>query len=113
VAKSASIKRQIIDFSDRAEELTLRAQKLRRKGELRRAAVTLREACALEEENAARWMLLGDVLFRTGKREEAAEAMKQALYLRQQRGERGRVNTIRRILLNLASPVASPRGRAS
>jgi Flp pilus assembly protein TadD len=101
VAKLASIRKEISDFCDRAEELTARAQKLRRKGELRRAVVALREACAIDEENAVRWMLLGDVLFRTGKKDDAARAMKQALYLRERQGDRARANAIRRIMLNL------------
>jgi Flp pilus assembly protein TadD len=91
----------------RAEELTVRAQKHRRKGELRRAAVSLREACALDERNAARWVLLGDVLFRMGKKEEAAHALKQAVYLREQAGERSKANVVRRLILNLAR---APRG---
>jgi cytochrome c-type biogenesis protein CcmH/NrfG len=96
-----------IGFGGRAEELTARAQKLRRKGELRRAAVTLREACALDEANAKRWALLGDVLFSMGKKEEAADALKQAVYLRERAGEKAKANVVRRLLLNLAR---SPRG---
>jgi Flp pilus assembly protein TadD len=107
LARVASIREEISDCSERAEELTVRAQKLKRKGELRRAVVVLREACAIEEENAVRWMLLGDVLFRTGKKEDAARAMKQALYLRERWGDRARAGAIRRILLNLGR-TASP-----
>jgi cytochrome c-type biogenesis protein CcmH/NrfG len=102
VGKQASAGVQDFDFVERARDLAARAQKLRRKGELRRAAVALREACALEEGNAARWVSLGNVLFRMGKREEAAHALKQAVYLRERRGERTKANAIRRILLNLA-----------
>ena len=96
-----------IAFGGRAEELTARAQRLRRKGELRRAAVTLREACAIDERNAARWVLLGDVLFRMGKKDEAAHALKQAVYLRERAGEKSKANVVRRLILNLAR---SPRG---
>jgi Flp pilus assembly protein TadD len=91
----------------RAEELAARAHRLRRKGELRRAAVTLREACALDERNPARWVQLGDVLYRMGKREEAADAMKQSVYLREQAGEKSKANVVRRLILKLARP---PRG---
>ena len=93
--------------SDRAEELTARAQKLRRKGELRRAAVMLREACALDERNAARWVALGDMLFRLGKKDEAAHAMKQSVFLRERAGEKPKANVVRRLILNLAR---KPRG---
>src|SRR5258705_6587899 len=83
VGKPSSAQIRIAAVVDRAEELTVRAQRLRRKGELRRAAVSLREACALDERNAARWALLGDVLFRMGRKEEASHALKQAVYLRE------------------------------
>jgi cytochrome c-type biogenesis protein CcmH/NrfG len=100
VGKPSSARTQA--FGGRAEELTAKAQKLRRKGELRRAAVTLREACALDESNAARWALLGDVLFRMAKKEEAADALKQAVYLREQAGEKSKATVVRRLILNLA-----------
>ena len=83
-------------------ELTARAQRLRRKGHLRRAALTLREACALDEVNAARWVMLGDILFRTDKRDDAARAFKQAVYLCEQDGNKAKANVIRRLILNLA-----------
>ena len=50
------------DLAERAAELTVRALKLQRRGELRRASLTLREATALDESNAARWMLYAHVL---------------------------------------------------
>jgi Flp pilus assembly protein TadD len=65
----------------------------------------LREACALDEGDAARWMLLGDLCVRIGRRDEAEQAMKQALYLRERRGERPKANVIRGLLLSLARAV--------
>ena len=90
------------DLSNRAEELTVRALKLRRRGELRRASMTLREATALDESNAARWMLYANLLIELGQRGDAERAMKQSLFLREQRGEKAKANVIRRLLLNLA-----------
>src|SRR5690349_23527622 len=89
------------DVATRAAELAARAHRFRRKGELRRACVALREACALEEQDAARWLWLGDALARMGKRDEAKEAMKQALFLRLQGGEKGKANVIRGLMLHL------------
>ncbi|MET0595156.1 MAG: hypothetical protein ABW133_20820 [Polyangiaceae bacterium] len=86
---------------DRAGDLTSRALRLRRKGEHRRAAVALREACALDELNAARWVWLADTLGRVGKRDEAERALKQSLYLRQQGGEKAKANVVRSLLLQL------------
>ncbi|HEY3592321.1 MAG TPA: hypothetical protein VGL13_00545 [Polyangiaceae bacterium] len=85
----------------RAEILARRARRLRRKGELRSAALALREACALVEGDAARWMMLGDLHVRLGKRREAERAMKQALFLREQSGEDRKADVIRRLLDDL------------
>jgi Flp pilus assembly protein TadD len=90
------------DFADRADELTARALRHQRRGELRRASLILREATALDESSGARWMLLAHVLCRLGQRDEAERAMKQALFLRERRGEKAKANVIRRLLLNLA-----------
>ena len=90
-----------VDVVDRASDLTARALRLRRKGDLRRATVALREACALDEENAARWVWLADTLGRTGKRDEAERALKQSLYLRQQGGEKAKANVVRSLILQL------------
>jgi len=90
------------DIAERAAELTVRALKLQRKGELRRASRTLREATALDESNAPRWMLFAHVLTRLGQRDDAERAMKQSLFLRERRGEKAKANVIRRLLLNLA-----------
>jgi Flp pilus assembly protein TadD len=90
------------DLAERAAELTVRALKLQRRGELRRASLTLREATALDESNAARWMLFARVLLQLGQRDDAGRAMKQSLYLRERQGEKGKASVIRRLLLNLA-----------
>jgi Flp pilus assembly protein TadD len=89
------------DAIERARDLTLRAHRLRRKGELRRALVALREACGLDEQHAARWVWLSYVLRLLGKRDEAEQAMKQALYLRQRNGEKSKANVIRDLLFQL------------
>ena len=100
--KALSLKTDDAPVFDRVNELTARALRLRRKGELRRAAVALREACALDEAHPARWLWLSDVLGRMGKRHEAEQALKQALFLRQQAGEKAKANVIRGLLLHLA-----------
>jgi Flp pilus assembly protein TadD len=91
-----------VDLADRAEELTQRALRLQRKGELRRASMTFREATALDEANAARWMMYAHLLVRLGQRDEAERAMKQALFLRERSGEKAKANVIRGLLLKLA-----------
>ena len=90
-----------VDIAARADELTARAHRLRRKGEWRRACIAFREACGLDELNAARWLWLGDTLARMGKRDEAGRAMKQALYLREQNAEKPKATVIRGLMLKL------------
>ena len=84
--RPAQNRTEVAYVAERARELTARAARLRRRGEIRRAVVTLREACALDEADAARWMQLGHLLSRAGKRDEARAAMKQSLFLREQEG---------------------------
>ena len=90
-----------VDIVVRAGELTARAHRFRRKGEWRRASIAYREACALDELDAARWLWLGDTLARMGKRDEAERAMKQALFLRLQNAEKAKATVIRRLMLQL------------
>jgi Flp pilus assembly protein TadD len=88
---------------ERAEKLTRRAGRLRQKGQLRPAAVALREACGLGEQDAARWMLLGHLEGKLGRRGDAERAMKQALFLRERHGEKRKATVIRKLILQLAS----------
>jgi Flp pilus assembly protein TadD len=104
VGKPTSAQVPSWNVADRADELTARAQRLRRRGELRRAAVTMREACALDEQSSARWVMLGDVLFRAGTKDEAARAFRQAVYLCERSGHKAKANVVRRLILNLARP---------
>jgi Flp pilus assembly protein TadD len=64
--------------------------------------MSFREATALDESNAARWMLYARLLVRLGQRDDAERAMKQSLFLRERSGEKAKANVIRRLLLNLA-----------
>jgi Flp pilus assembly protein TadD len=91
------------DSEARAEELVVRARRLRQRGELRRALLVLREACHLEEANAARWMSYGALAADAGRRDEAEQAMKHALWLRERQRDTKKAVVIRRILLKLAT----------
>ena len=102
MSRTLSISTANANVVGRAAELTARALRLRRKGDLRRAVVALREACALDEANAARWIWLADALGQLGKRDEAERALKQSLYLRQQGGEKAKANVVRTLLLQLS-----------
>jgi Flp pilus assembly protein TadD len=95
--------RRALDTEARASELAVRARRLREKGELRRASLALREACHLDESNASRWMLYGTVVAQLGRRDEAEQAMRHALWLRERGRDLRRAAVIRRIILKLAA----------
>jgi predicted Zn-dependent protease len=96
----------------RADMLARRARRFRQKGELRHAVVALREACALSDGDAARWMMLGDLHVRLGQRGEAERAMKQALFLRERSGEPRKAQVIRSLLSRLESMRDGPSSSA-
>jgi thioredoxin-like negative regulator of GroEL len=86
---------------ERADELTDRARRMRRRGESRRALVALREACLLDERCASRWLLYARVLVEAGKLDDAERAMKQSLYRREQTGDEKRANVVRTLIARL------------
>ncbi len=88
-ARMASPRVEVI-VTDPVELLLLRARKLRQKGDLRRATLTLREACHLDEWRARSWTLLGVLLGEVGQRAEAVQALNQARWLRARAGEKAR-----------------------
>ena len=98
------------DVGARAHELMVRAHRLRRRGDHRRAALTMREACGLDHLSAAHWMMYGNYLAHLGRRDDAEHAMKQALYLRERSGEKAKANVIRRELLRVGR-ASQPRVR--
>jgi len=77
-------------LTDPVEILLVRARKQRRKGDLRKAQMTLREACHLDEWRARPWTLLGALLAEMGQRAEAIEAFNRARWLRARAGEKAR-----------------------
>lgn len=95
--------RRAPDSEARASELAARARRLREKGELRRASIALREACHLDESNAARWMLYGAIAAEMGRRADAEQAMRHSLWLRERERDAPRAAVIRRVLLKLAA----------
>ncbi|MEZ4223672.1 MAG: hypothetical protein R3B13_22175 [Polyangiaceae bacterium] len=68
-----------------------RAWRHRRRGEHRRAMLTLREACYRESGSAKLWTLYAVQCMRAGIRDEATRALRQALWLRQRRRDDARV----------------------
>jgi Flp pilus assembly protein TadD len=86
---------------DPVELLVAKARRLRQKGERRRALVLLRQACALDEWRPRTYTLLGIQLAREGHREEAAQALNQARWLRARAGETARAAVTARLAADL------------
>ena len=52
--------------------------------------VALREACLTDEHDAARWTQYGALLARVGREDDAAQALRHALWLRRSSGDAAR-----------------------
>jgi Tfp pilus assembly protein PilF len=90
-------------LEDPVEALIARARRERAKGDMRRAAVLLREACALDEWRPRSWTLLAALLAGEGRCEEAARAFHQARWLRVRAGEKARAAVTERLAARLAA----------
>ena len=77
--------------------LKRRALRLARKGELRKAALVLRDLVA-RHESAAAWVLLGSMLRRARRDDEALAALRQGLWLHSRSGADRRVRTVARLI---------------
>lgn len=85
---------------ERAEVLRRRAQRHARRGEHRKAAKTMRQVVALDEQ-ARSWVGLGQALRRARRFEEAIEAFRQGVYLHRRAGHPGRAQTVARLIEDL------------
>ncbi|MBI4953727.1 MAG: hypothetical protein HY908_17010 [Myxococcales bacterium] len=82
------------------QSLRRRARRLARQGELRKAAGLLRTLVALRSE-PSHWVLLGDMLRRAHRIDEAREAFKQGLWLNRQAGAHARAATVATLIATL------------
>lgn len=82
-----------------------RARRHLRRGELRKALTALREACLLDERDAARWTQYGALLARVGRSQDARAALRHALWLRRSSGDDARARVTAQIIDHL--PVAA------
>jgi uncharacterized protein HemY len=67
------------------DPLVLRARRLRRRGEYRKAAIAMREL-VFREPSAGRWVQLGHLLALAGRAEQAIDAYKQGQWLHRRGG---------------------------
>lgn len=93
-----------------AEQTLLgRAWRHRRRGEHRRAMLVLHEACCRESSSARLWTLYAVQAWRAGRRQDAEDALKQALWLRQRERAPEKTRVTRALLASLASGCVSVR----
>ncbi|MCK6588958.1 MAG: hypothetical protein L6Q76_15400 [Polyangiaceae bacterium] len=95
-----------VDTGDRVEALIARARKSRARGDVRKALVMLREACALDEWRPRTWTLYGVLLAELGHSGEAAQALRQARWLRLRAGERSRAAVMDQLIARLLPAAA-------
>ena len=82
--------------------LVLRARRLRRRGEDRRAMLILREACHAAEDCARLWTLYAAQCMRVGRRDDASDALTRAVWLRERDRDAARAKVTRDLLERLA-----------
>ena len=87
---------------DPIEAMITRARKLRGRGDDRKALLLLRQACMLDEWRARSWTLLGVMLARASRGEEALRALNHARWLRARAGEQARATVTARLIQDLA-----------
>lgn len=87
---------------DDSREAVLRrkARRHARKGDMRKAALALREAVALEGTPQA-WTRLGGMLRRAGRDSDALHALRQAMFLFRRGGMDGRARSVARLIVEL------------
>jgi len=85
------------------EVLLRRAFRFRRRGEHRRAMLTLREAANRAPTDAKLWTQYAVSCVRLGFRDDAANALKQAVWLRKRENDEPRLRVTRALLERLLS----------
>ena len=100
-------------MTDAVNDRLQRARRQRLRGEQRKALLLLREACCLSEKEARLWTLYAVQCWRTGHRDDARTAMRQALWLRQRESDHARAHVLRGLLLAMESAVAPELVRAA
>ncbi|MFO7178133.1 MAG: hypothetical protein DIU78_005460, partial [Pseudomonadota bacterium] len=74
------------------------AHRNRRRGDARRAFVLLREACFLAGDDARLWTLYAIQCWRMNRGDDARQALRQALWLRERAHDEPRARVLRRLL---------------
>ena len=85
----------------RVEMLIRRARKHTLRGEARHAMLAMREACFTCESDARLWALYGAACRRARRNDEARDAIRQAIWLRERERDDRRKSSLERLLTEL------------
>ena len=80
-----------------SDHLKRRAIRHASRGDLRKAVVALRERAALVDDGAS-WVMLGAMLKRAGRRDEAHAALRTGLFHHRRAGASGRARSVARLM---------------
>lgn len=100
-------------LTDAVDDRLKRARRQRLRGDQRKALLLLREACCLSEHEARLWTLYSVQCWRMGQRDEARQALRHALWLRERAQDKPRAYVLRGLLLAMESAVAPALVRAA
>jgi len=87
-----------VQSDNNLEQQVQQAQRLRRRGDQRKALVLLREACFRAGSDARLWALYAMQCWRMGRADDARQAFRQALWFRERAGDAGRTRVLRALL---------------
>jgi Flp pilus assembly protein TadD len=77
------------------------ARRFTLRGETRQAMLAVREACFACRSDARLWALYGAACRRARRHEEAKDAIRQAIWLRERERDTRRADSLQRLLLEL------------
>ena len=89
---------QPINAETREQSLLNRARRHRRRGEHRKAMLALREACYSASRDARLWTLYAMSCVRAGRADDCAQALRQALWLRERENDDARARVTRSLI---------------
>jgi len=101
MGKVVEMARAPVVEDDPVETLIARSRRMLRRGDARAALVLLRQACLLDEWRARPFTLLGVMLAKSGRHDEAARALGHARWLRARAGETARARVTERLLSDI------------
>lgn len=90
---------------DRGSVLLRRALRLASDGDLRKAALALRERCALVGD-APSWVVAGAMWARAGRKDDAVAALREGMWLHQRAGHPRRARVVADLIVEI-DPMAS------